>query len=306
MPIGNLTAFLTYILQILLSVMMAVMMVDPAASGGGERGTRSKRCSCTSRRSPTPRPRLRPRRPARGVLKDVGFGYPGGEQPVLHGISLHLLAPGETSAIIGGTGSGKTTLLNLIPRFFDATARQRAGQRPRRARAGARGPLWARIGLVPQPAFLFSGTVAEQPALRPPGGERGGALARPRGRPGARLRRRHAGRPRGPDRPRRHERLRAASGSGCRSPARSSSGRRLPLRRLLLGAGRRYRRPAPRRLRSRDGDAAVVIVAQRVSTIMHADRIIVLDDGRVVGSRPARGAAGHLRPVPGDRRVTAR
>ena len=149
-----------------MSVMMAVMMVIliPRAVASAERilevlGTVS---SVTDPPSPV--------RPAAvtGLVefRDVSFGYPGSERPVLNGLSF-TLRPGQTSAIIGGTGSGKTTLINLIPRFFDATAgsvlvngvdvREQELER-----------LWRDIGLVPQAAFLFSGTVASNLRLGRP------------------------------------------------------------------------------------------------------------------------------------------
>jgi ABC-type multidrug transport system fused ATPase/permease subunit len=158
MPIGNLTAFLTYILQILVSVMMAVMMVIlvPRAVASAERveqvlGT-----------TPSISEPARPVRPARvtGLVefRNVTFGYPGSERPVLNDLNF-TLSPGETSANIGGTGSGKTTLLTLIPRFFDASQGQVLVDGVD-VRDQDQEQLWNSIGLVPQAAFLFSGTVA--------------------------------------------------------------------------------------------------------------------------------------------------
>ncbi len=91
-------------------------------------------------------------------LRDVGFTYPGAAAPVLCDVTF-TARPGTTTAIIGSTGAGKTTLLNLMPRLFDATEGTRLGRRRRRARLDAEA-LWAKIGLVPQKAYLFSGTVA--------------------------------------------------------------------------------------------------------------------------------------------------
>ena len=200
---------------------------------------------------------------------------------MLRGLSFCLL-PGETTAVIGGTGSGKTTMLNLIPRLFDVTSGAVLVDGVN-VRDQARGALWAKIGMVPQQAYLFSGTVAEN--LR-------------------------FGRPDATD-----EELWQALGVAQASDFISAmpggleaeitqggtnvSGgqrQRLSIARALV------KRPAiylfddcfsaldaatdaklRGALRSETRDATVLIVAQRVSTILHADRIIVLDDGRVVG-----------------------
>ena len=119
MPIGNLTAFLTYISQILISVMMAVMVVIllPRAVASAER---VEQVLDTEPAVTDPMVAVRPTRVSGLVEFDrVTFGYPGSERPVLRELSF-AFRPGETSAVIGGTGSGKTTLLNLIPRAFDA------------------------------------------------------------------------------------------------------------------------------------------------------------------------------------------
>ena len=123
--------------------------------------------------------------PDRGVVefRDVEFRYPGAEQPVLRGISFRA-APGQTTAIVGSTGSGKSTLINLIPRFYDATSRHRPRRRRRRPGDEPRRPLGADRASIPQKAFLFSGTVAQQPPLRRGRRDRRGAVAGPRDRPG--------------------------------------------------------------------------------------------------------------------------
>jgi ABC-type multidrug transport system fused ATPase/permease subunit len=282
MPIGNLTAFLTYILQILMAVMMAVMMVIliPRAVASAERieqvlGT-----------EPSVTDPQRPVRPARvtGLVefRDVTFGYPGSERPVLRDLNF-TFSPGETGAIIGGTGSGKTTLLSLIPRFFDATSGSVLVNGVD-VRDQEREELWAGIGLVPQAAFLFSGTVASTLRL---------------------------GRPQATETELWHAlEIAQASDFVAAMPGQldatidqggtNVSGgqrQRLSIARALVKRPRLYlfddcfsaldaatdaRLRAA--LRSGTGDAAVVIVAQRVSTIMHADRIIVLDEGRVAGT----------------------
>ena len=158
MPIGNLTAFLSYIMQILMSVMMAVMMslMIPRAEASAERiqevlMTESSVVETLTPKTPTSR---------KGVIefKDVEFRYPGAEHPVLSGISFKA-KPGGMTAIVGSTGSGKTTLLNLIPRFIDATSGQVLMDGVD-LRDQPLEDVWSEIGFVPQRAFLFGGTVA--------------------------------------------------------------------------------------------------------------------------------------------------
>jgi ATP-binding cassette subfamily B protein len=281
MPIGNLTAFLTYILQILLSVMMAVMVTIllPRAAASAERVEQvldtvpviADPANPTTPKSSNGRVRF----------EHVSFAYPGSERPVLDDLTF-TLDPGQTSAIIGGTGSGKTTLLNLIPRFFDATS-GRVEVDGVDVRNRAQESLWGSIGIVPQAAYLFSGTVASN--LR-------------------------FGRPDATD----EELWRALEVAQASDFVRTMDGaleapidqggtnvsggqrQRLSIARALVKRPRVYlfddcfsaldaatdaRLRAALKLDTRD--ASVVIVAQRVSTIMHADRIIVLDDGRIVG-----------------------
>ena len=157
MPIGNLTAFLSYIMQILMSVMMAVMMsmMIPRAEASAERIQEVLMTESSVVESTSPK-KVKERK---GVIefKDVEFRYPGAEHPVLSGISF-TAKPGKMTAIVGSTGSGKTTLLNLIPRFIDATSGQvlMDGVDLRNQSLES---VWSEIGFVPQRAFLFGGTV---------------------------------------------------------------------------------------------------------------------------------------------------
>jgi len=282
MPIGNLTAFLAYIMQILMSVLMAVMMVIlvPRAQASAER------IEEVVRAEPSIAPPEQSVAPAsaKGIIdfRDVTFGYPGGEHPVLRDLSFEL-RPGETTAIIGGTGAGKTTLLNLIPRLFDVSSgallidgvdvRERSLEE-----------LWSGIGLVPQQAYLFGGTVADNLRFAAAGAtdaELWHALEVAQARdfvaamPGQ---------------------LEAPIDQGGTNVS-GGQRQRLAIARALVKRPRVYlfddcfsaldattdaRLRAA--LRAETHDATVVIVAQRVSTILHADRIIVLDDGRIVGS----------------------
>ncbi len=158
MPIGNLTAFLQYLMQILMSVMMGVMMslMIPRAATSAERvievlDTPSTVVETENPKSPTH---------SSGLIefRNVEFRYPGAEQPVLSNISF-TAHPGQTTAIVGSTGSGKTTLLNLISRFIEVTDGQ-VLVNDIDVRELALEVLWSQLALVPQRSFLFGGTIA--------------------------------------------------------------------------------------------------------------------------------------------------
>jgi ATP-binding cassette subfamily B protein len=157
LQVGQLIAFLSYLIQILMSVMMATFMavMVPRAAVSADR---------IQEVLDTPSSIAIPDQPVEALgrrgsleLRNVGFGYPGADSPVLEGITLNA-SPGQTTAIIGSTGSGKTTLLNLIPRFYDATEGEVLvdGENVREIVPEL---LWSRIGMVPQKPYLFSGTV---------------------------------------------------------------------------------------------------------------------------------------------------
>ena len=282
MPIGNLTAFLTYLMQILMSVLMAAMMtiLIPRASASSERILE------VIDSVPTIVDPVEPVDPeakrGRVELRAVSVHYPGAERPVLRGLSLEI-RPGSTTAVIGSTGSGKTTIVNLVARFFDVTAGSVLVDGVDVRRQSLR-TLRESIGLVPQQAYLFSGTVASNLRL---------------------------GRPEATDeelwealRVAQAEDFVAALPAGLEEPIAQggtnvSGGQRqrLAIARALvhrpliylfddcfsaLDAGTDARLRAA--LRKPTSEAAVLIVSQRVSTIMHAEQIIVIDDGAVVGA----------------------
>jgi ATP-binding cassette subfamily B multidrug efflux pump len=281
MPIGNLTAFLMYIMQILMSVMMAIAMVIlvPRAEASA---ARLEEVMSTLPSIEDPK---HPAEPTTSIglveFNGVTFGYPGGEHPVLQDLSFEL-RPGQTTAIIGGTGSGKTTLLNLIARFFDVSGGQLLVDGVD-VRDQALERLWSAIGLVPQRAYLFSGTVADNLRFGNEGAtdeelwhalEVAQAADFVKTMPGA---------------------LDAPIDQGGTNVS-GGQRQRLAIARALvkrpaillfddcfsaLDAGTDARLRAA--LRSETTDSTVLIVAQRVSTIMHADRIIVLDEGRIAG-----------------------
>jgi len=159
MPIGNLTAFLTYIMEIMMSVMivMAMFIMIPRAEASAER------ILDVLNTEPSIKDQNNPIVPiiAKGSVEfwNVDFRYPGAEEPVLKDISFKTI-PGETTAIIGSTGCGKSTLVNLIPRFYDVT-NGCIKIDDIDIRDIPLKDLRDRIGLVPQKAFLFSGTIAD-------------------------------------------------------------------------------------------------------------------------------------------------
>jgi len=283
MQIGALTAFLSYIMYILMAVMMASMMfvMVPRAVVSAER-IGEVLDTQTSVLPPVAPVSLPATRRGRLELRDVEFRYPGAEQPVLRGIDL-VVESGKTTAVIGSTGSGKTTLVNLVPRLFDVTAGAVLldGIDVRDLEPD---DLWSSIGLVPQKPYLFSGTVASN--LRygrtdATDDELWHALEV------AQAREFVEAMPEGLDGPI------AQGGTNVSGGQRQ----RLAIARALV------RRPSiylfddsfsaldfatDAALRAalvpETRDAAVVIVAQRVATIRHADQIVVLEDGEVVGA----------------------
>jgi ATP-binding cassette, subfamily B, multidrug efflux pump len=282
MQIGAMTAFLAYLIQILISVMMAtfMFMMVPRAEVSAERiqEVLDTRSSVVPPASP-----VQPERPA-GLLelRGVEFHYPGAEKAVLRGVDL-VARPGEVTAVIGSTGSGKTTLLNLIPRLFDATAGSVRidGVDVRQLDPAA---LAAAIGLVPQRPYLFSGTVASNLRYGNPDAsdeELWRALEIAQARDFVERM------PEGLDAPI------AQGGTNVSGGQRQ----RLAIARALVHrpsiylfddsfSALDYATDAALRaaLARETTGATVVIVAQRVATIRHADTIVVIDDGRVVGS----------------------
>ncbi len=282
MPIGNLTAFLQYIMQILFAVMTAVFMVIlvPRAEASAQRII-----EVLETESSIAEP-VEPVEPARATglisFDDVSFAYPHGERPVLHGLSFQV-EPGRTTAIIGGTGSGKSTLVNLITRGFDVTSGsvQVDGIDVRKQSLER---LWSRMALVPQTAYLFKGSVAQNLRFGNPDAtdaELWSALEVAQARDFV---------------AQMTGELEAPIDQGGTNVS-GGQRQRLAIARAIVkrpsiylfddcfsaldaGTDARLRKA----LKAETGDATVLIVAQRVSTILHADHIVVLDEGRIVGN----------------------
>ncbi len=281
MPIGNLMAFLQYVMQILMAVMMATFMfvMVPRATASAERIQRVLETEASLGEPETPTAAT----PAHGYVefRNVEFRYPGAEAPVLRAISF-TAAPGTTTAIIGSTGSGKSTLINLIPRFYDASGGSVCidGVDVRDMRLE---DLWRAIGLVPQRAFLFSGTVASN--LRY-GNESATDDELWHALEVAQAREFVEEMPGGLDAPIDQGGTNVSGGQR----------QRLAIARALVKRPRilvfdesfsalDFRTESRLRAALRDEirDTTVLIVSQRVGTILHADQIIVLDAGEVVG-----------------------
>ncbi len=282
MEIGSMTAFLTYLLQILMAVMMStfMLMVLPRAAVSAER-IQEVLGTPTSVAPPVDGVSSAPQQ-GHLALEGVGFRYPGASHPVLHDIDF-AARPGQTVAIIGPTGAGKTTLLKLIPRLFDATEGvvRVDGVDVRDYEPEA---LWSRIGIVPQKAYLFTGTVASNLRYGNPEAseeEMWAALEIAQAKDFV------AAMPEGLDAPI------AQGGSNVSGGQRQ----RLAIARALIRKPEIYLfddsfsaldvatdARLRKALRPVTREATVVIVAQRVATIMDADLILVLEDGAIVAS----------------------
>ncbi|MFE5662395.1 ABC transporter ATP-binding protein [Streptomyces niveus] len=285
---GSLIAFLSYLMQILMAVMMTLflLMQVPRAAVSAERVLEVLDTESSVVPPPASVTVLHSRgaEPGRLEIRGAGFSYPGAEEPVLTGIDLTARG-GRTTAVIGSTGSGKTTLLNLVPRLFDATAGEvRIGVADVRDMDPA---LLARtVGFVPQKPYLFSGTVASNLRYGKPDAtddELWQALKTAQAKDFV------AALPEGLDAP-------VAQGGANLSGGQRQ---RLAIARVLVTkpdlylfddsfSALDYTTDAALRLalaeETGDSGATVVIVAQRVSTIRGADRIVVLDQGRVVAT----------------------
>ena len=283
MQVGSLIAFLSYFMQILMAVLMAtlILVILPRASVCAERITEvlDTEAAITSPSSP--------RRPAGGIsgivtMEDVSFSYPGAERPVLEGVSFTAY-PGTTTAIVGGTGSGKSTLVSLICRLYDVTnGSVRVDDVD--VRDYDTEYLWSTVGLVPQRGYLFSGTVSDNLHYGKSDATEDEQWAALRVAAADDF---VADHPDGLD-------MRVAQGGINFSGGQRQ---RLAIARAVIRQPAIYlfddafsaldaRTDARVRTNLRDVSASstVIVVAQRISTVIHADQIIVVDGGRVVGT----------------------
>lgn len=279
--IGQLTAFLAYLMQILISVMMTTMLLVLAPRAAVCADRILEVLDTESSVAPPEKPVAPESDTGVVVFDDISFSYPGAEEPVLKNLSFEL-RPGRTTAVIGSTGSGKTTLVSLLPRLFDVT-----GGRVLLDGVDVRDMdperLWDRVALVPQKPYLFTGTVASNLRYGKPDADDGELW----------------------------ESLRIAQADGFvreRDGALESSisqggtnvsggqRQRLAIARALAKDARVFifddsfsalDVATDARLRAalvpRVADRAVFVVAQRVTTIRGADEILVLEHGEIVG-----------------------
>ncbi|WP_371580406.1 ABC transporter ATP-binding protein [Streptomyces sp. NBC_01314] len=282
MEIGALTAFLAYLMQIVMAVMMAtfMFMMMPRAEVCAERI--QEVLDTETSVVPPVEPVRELRRHGFLEVRSAGFRYPGAEEPVLRSIEI-VARPGETTAVIGSTGSGKSTLLGLVPRLFDVTDGEVLvdGVDVRKLDPKL---LAKTVSLVPQKPYLFSGTVATNLRYGNPDAtdeELWHALEVAQAKEFV-------------------SRLENGLDSPIAQGGTNVSGgqrQRLAIARTLVQrpeiylfddsfSALDYATDAALRaaLGRETADATVVIVAQRVATIRDADRIVVLDEGRVVGT----------------------
>ncbi|MDT5093139.1 MAG: ATP-binding cassette, subfamily multidrug efflux pump [Mycobacterium sp.] len=282
MQVGSLIAFLSYFMLILLSVMMATLLVIlfPRASVCAERITGVLNTEPTIR---SPEHPVWPKALAGLVrLDSATFSYPGADRPVVQGISL-TAQPGTMTAIVGSTGSGKSTLVSLICRLYDVTAGS-VSMDGVDVREYDTEQLWSAVGLVPQRGYLFSGTVADN--LRYGKADATDAQM--------------------------WEALEVAAVDGFVSSHADGLDMRVAQGGINFSGGQRQRlaiaRAVIRRptvylfddafsaldvrtdarvraaLRTASTDSTMIVVSQRISTVIDADQIVVIDDGRVVGT----------------------
>ncbi|NUP32267.1 MAG: ABC transporter ATP-binding protein [Streptomycetaceae bacterium] len=282
MQIGDLTAFLAYLMQIVMSVMMAtfMFMMVPRAEVCAERI--EEVLDTSSSVVPPTAPVLELRRHGHLEIRGAGFRYPGAEEPVLRAVDL-VARPGEVTAVIGSTGSGKSTLLGLVPRLFDATDGEVLVDGTDVATIEPK-LLAKTVGLVPQKPYLFAGTVATNLRYGNPDAtdeELWHALEVAQAKDFV-------------------SKLEGGLNAPIAQGGSNVSGgqrQRLAIARTLVQrpeiylfddsfSALDYATDAALRaaLAEETSEATVVIVAQRVATIRDADRIVVLDEGRVVGT----------------------
>lgn len=280
MQIGDIGAFISYLMQILMSVMMATMTLIMVPRGAAS-AERIQAVLDTQTSVSSPAVPVAQTAPGHIDFEDVRFSYPGAEEPVLHRLNFSI-QPGSFTAVVGGTGSGKTTLVNLVLRFFDVTGGSvRVGGVD--VREQDLEALWASVAVVPQKAMLFNGTVRDNVRFgaRDISDEevwRALEVAQ-----AANFVRELEG---GLD----YQITQAGTNLSGGQKQRLAIARAIAMRpsiyvlddafsALDAATDARLRHA----LREETSHATLLVVAQRVSTVLHADQIIVLEGGEVAG-----------------------
>lgn len=281
LQVGSLVAYLSYLIQILMAIVMATFMVSMIPRAAVAAGRIQEVFETDSSVVPPADPVRQVSQHATVELRDVAFGYPGAQEPVLRDISF-TTGPGQTTAVIGSTGAGKTTLVGLVARLFDATSGQVVvdGVDVRDLDPEI---LWQVIGYVPQRPYLFSGTIRSNLQYGRPDAtdvEMWEALEIAQAADFVRAM------PDGLDSPIEQGGTNVSGGQRQRLSIARALVRRPQVflfddsfSALDVATDARLRSA----LRPHTRDATVITVAQRVSTIIDADQILVLEDGRIVG-----------------------
>lgn len=282
MQVGDMMAFIQYTMQIIMSFLMICMIsvMLPRAAVSAERVDEVLK-SDTMIHDPKQPKRLSEDGKGEVVFDHVSFRYPGADEDVLHDISF-TAKPGETTAFIGSTGCGKSTLVNLIPRFYDVTE-GRITIDGKDIREVSQHELREKLGYVPQKGILFSGDIASNIMYGNPEGSEAemleaASIAQATEFIEQKKKKYHS----------------AISQGG--SNVSGGQKQRLSIARAIAKhpdvyifddsfSALDYRTDATLRaaLKEKTADSTVMIVAQRISTILHAEQIIVLEDGQIVG-----------------------
>ena len=280
--VGTMMAFITYATQIISAfLMLGMMSISLPRAMVSVRRINEVLHTESAVRDPAQPEMPDPAKSGTVEFDHVDFAYPGAEEKVLHDITFTAL-PGQTTALIGATGCGKSTIVNLIPRFFDVTGGsiRVSGVDVRRMEQKT---LRAMIGLVPQKSVLFSGTIGSNIAFSDEEMDQGRVEA---AADIAQAREFIDTRPEGYDAVISQGGANVSGGQKQRLCIARALAKQAPIyifddsfSALDYKTDRKLRQA----LAEQTGQSAVLIVAQRISTVMNADKIIVLEDGRIVG-----------------------
>ena len=282
MQVGDMMAFIQYTMQIIMSFLMICMIsiMLPRAAVAAERVDEIL-TSKTAIDDPEEPKHLPENSKGEVTFEHVSFRYPGAEHDILHDLNF-VAKPGQTTAIIGSTGCGKSTLINLIPRFYDVTEGHiRVDGMD--VREMTQHDLRDKIGYVPQKGVLFSGTIASNILYGNPNGteeemKEAASIAQATEFID--------------EKPQKYESTIAQGGTNVSGGQKQ----RLSIARAIAKkpeififddsfSALDYKTDVVLRtaLKEKTQDSTVIIVAQRISTILHAEQIIVLDEGKIAG-----------------------